>query len=317
MKTVTFQTNDTNKSTDKKYDTTIRRLTTILSLLYQGEKLKPKDLVDELGASLRTIQRDFSERLSQFPVQYDYTQKHWYMEDGFKLNKNIAVEDVVVLDILENISKSFGNSFHRKTSTLLHKLKNRHNCPIFTKLNMEDISDEINNLVKYEDAILNSQKIKINYTTDQKSEEIKINPIKIVNFDGFWYLVATDQNNKLKSYRIKNCKLLRTYKQTFTIPKTTETILNNAISIWFSDNEPFEVTLQIDNYVARFFKEKPISATQKIIEETENHIVVTVTATSDFEIIPIVKGWIPFIKVLDPIRIQETVVEEAKKFIEL
>jgi len=173
MKTVTFQTNEANKSTDKKYDTTIRRLTTILSLLYQGEKLKPKDLVDELGASLRTIQRDFSERLSQFPVKYEYTEKNWYMEDGFKLNKNIAVEDVVVLDILENISKNFGNSFHRKTSTLLHKLKNRHNCPIFTKLNMEDISDEINHLVKYEDAILNSHKIKINYTTEEKSEDKK------------------------------------------------------------------------------------------------------------------------------------------------
>ncbi|MEA2018972.1 MAG: WYL domain-containing protein [Campylobacterota bacterium] len=182
---------------------------------------------------------------------------------------------------------------------------------------MEDISNEIDNLVQYEDAIINSNTIKITYCTEKKSEDIKINPIKIVNFEGFWYIVATDVNNKLKSYRIKNCQLLKIYKTTFKIPKTVEAILNNAISIWFSDNKPFKVTLQIDNHVARFFKDKPISATQKIISEDDKYLVVSVMATSDWEIIPIVKSYIPFIKVLSPVRIQETVVEEARKFISL
>lgn len=182
---------------------------------------------------------------------------------------------------------------------------------------MEDISREIDNLVQYEDAILESHPIKINYTTNKKSEDIKINLIKIVNFEGFWYLVAIDSNNKLKSYRIKYCQLLKVYKTTFKIPKIVEDILNNAISIWFSDNEPFKVTLQIDNHVARFFKDKPISATQEILLEDENYLVVSVMATSDWEIIPIIKSYIPFIKVLNPIRIQDKVVKEAQKFIKL
>ncbi len=301
----------------KSYDKALRRITTILSRLYQGDKLKAKELTDEFNVSLRTIQRDFAERLVNFPVFYDHTNKVWYMKDDYKLEKNISVQDTVVLDILENISKNFGDSFHNQSSKLLHKLKNRHNCPIFTKLNMEDISDQIDNLVQYEDAIINSNQIKVSYTTDKKSEDIKINPIKIVNFEGFWYIVATDINNKLKSYRIKNTKLLKIYKATFKIPKTVETILNNAISIWFSDDEPFEVTLQIDNHVAKFFKEKPISSTQNIIEENDTHMILTVQATSDWEIIPIIKSWIPFIKVLDPIRIQNTVQDEARKFLEL
>lgn len=299
------------------YDKALSRLTTILSRLYQGEKLKSKELTEEFNVSLRTIQRDFSERLVNFPVHYHHTDKHWYMEDGFKLEKNISVEDTIVLDILENVSKNFGNMFHSQSSKLLHKLKNRHNCPIFTKLNMEDISSEIENLVKYEDAILNSNSIKVKYTTETKSEEVKINPIKIVNFEGFWYIVATDSNNKLKSYRIKNTTLIKVYKNTFQISKEVETILNNAISIWFSDDEPFKVTLQIDNHVAKFFKEKPISTTQKIVSENDDFLIVSVLATSDWEIIPIVKSWIPFVKVLDPIHINEKVIEEAKKYIQL
>ena len=39
-------------------------------------------------------------------------------------------------------------------------------------------------------------------------------------------------------------------------------------------------------------------------------------ATNDMEIIPIVKSWIPFIKVLSLSRIHESVMDEARKFLE-
>lgn len=75
--------------------------------------------------------------------------------------------------------------------------------------------------------------------------------------------------------------------------------------------------MEIDNHVAKFFKQKPISNTQKILEENDIKITISVMATSDFEIIPIVKSWIPFIKVISPERIQESVKEEATKFLSL
>jgi predicted DNA-binding transcriptional regulator YafY len=296
------------------YDKILTRLTTILSRLYQGEKLQPKDLSQEFNVSLRTIQRDFKERLLSFPIYYE--NKHWQMDSKFKLEKNISIEDSITLDILENLSTNLGTHFHTQTSKILNKLKNRQYSPIFTKLNMEDISSEFDSMISFEEAILLKHPIKVKYTTEKKQEEIKINPIKIVNFEGLWYLVATDENNKLKSYYIKNITLLKTYKSTFTIPKKIETILNNAISIWFSDNEPFKVTLEIDNHVAKFFKSKPISATQEIISEDENKLTISVMASSDWEIIPIVKSWIPFVKVIEPIRIQESVKEEARKFLD-
>ena len=59
------------------YDKILTRLTQILSKLYQGEQLQPKDLADEFNVSLRTIQRDFKERLANFPIFYE--NKHWQM----------------------------------------------------------------------------------------------------------------------------------------------------------------------------------------------------------------------------------------------
>ena len=297
------------------YDKIITRLTIILSKLYQGDKLQPKDLSEEFGVSLRTIQRDFKERLLSFPIFYK--DKHWQMESDFKIDRNISIKDTITLEILENFSKSLGDSFHTQSSNIINKLKNRQYSPIFTKLNMEDISDEFNNMIAYEEAILSKNSIKIKYITDTKVSEVKINPIKIVNFEGLWYLVATDENNKLKSYYLKNAKLLKVYKSTFTISKEVEAILDNAISIWFSDNDPFEVIMEIDNHVAKFFKQKPISITQKILTEDTTKMTISVMATSDFEIIPIVKSWIPFIKVISPTRIQTKVKEEASKFLSL
>lgn len=297
------------------YDKIITRLSVILSKLYQGDKLQPKELSEEFGVSLRTIQRDFKERLLSFPIFYE--QGHWQMESDFKIDKNLSIKDTITLDILENFSKNLGDAFHSQSSNILNKLKNRHYSPIFTKLNMEDISSEFDSMIAYEEAILSKNTIKIKYTTELKEQEIKINPIKIVNFEGLWYLVATDENNKLKSYYIKNAQLIKVYKTTFTIPKKVEEILDKAISIWFSDNEPFEVIMEIDNHVSKFFKQKPITTTQKILSQDENKMTISVMATSDFEIIPIVKSWIPFIKVTSPIRIQNKVKEEASKFLSL
>jgi predicted DNA-binding transcriptional regulator YafY len=297
------------------YDKILTRLTVILSKLYQGEELSAKELSEEFGVSLRTIQRDFKERLLHFPIFYE--NKHWKMDSNFKIDKSLSLKETIVLDILEDFSKSLGDDFYSQSSTILHKLKNRKYSPIFTKLNMEDISDEFDSMIAYEEAMLSKNSIKIKYTTDKKISEVKINPIKIVNFEGLWYIVATDKNNKLKSYYLKNATLLKVYKETFKIDKQVENILDNAISIWFSDDEPFEVIMEIDNHVAKFFKQKPISKTQKILSQDNTKMTISVMATSDFEIIPIVKSWIPFIKVISPSKIQDKVKEEVSKFLSL
>lgn len=296
------------------YDKILTRLSIILSKLYQGEKLKINDLADEFNVSTRTIQRDFKERLINFPIFYE--NKHWQMQNDFKIEKNLSLEDAITLDILENFSSNFGKKFHNKTSNILKKLKNRQYSPIFTKLNMEDISSEYENMISFEDAIIQKYQIQVRYVSKNKEEIIEINPLKIVNFEGLWYLIATDINHKLKSYYIKNITLLKTLKKKFEIPKKVEAILNSAISIWFSDDEPFEVIMQIDNYVARYFINKPICSTQKIISQDENSTTISLFATSDMEIIPIVKSWMPFIRVVSPSRIHESVRQEAQRFLE-
>lgn len=67
------------------YDKALNRLTVILQKLYEGETLSVKDLAEEFGTSTRTIQRDFNEKLIQFPIIKD--GKKWKMRDGFHVEK--------------------------------------------------------------------------------------------------------------------------------------------------------------------------------------------------------------------------------------
>jgi len=60
------------------YDKILTRLTVILSRLNDGEALSVKALAEEFNTSDRTIQRNFNERLTSFPIYQE--KKKWKMQ---------------------------------------------------------------------------------------------------------------------------------------------------------------------------------------------------------------------------------------------
>ena len=50
------------------HDTLAYRLSAVLTKLNQGESLDPKELADEFGVNLRTIQRDLNVRFAGLPL---------------------------------------------------------------------------------------------------------------------------------------------------------------------------------------------------------------------------------------------------------
>ena len=184
------------------YDKILTRLTVILSKLNDGEALSVKELAKEFNTSDRTIQRDFNERLVSFPIYQE--NKKWKMQDGFRVEKTKSLEDEIVLDIIEKITEGIGGSFATKAHTLLAKIKNEDFNPIYTKLNIEDISDRFGDIQVLETAIKEKREVKCSYDNEQHAiYSTTIQPLKIVNFEGFWYLIAL-KNSILKKYYLKN-----------------------------------------------------------------------------------------------------------------
>jgi len=293
------------------YDKILTRLTIILSRLNDGEALSVTKLAKEFNVSERTIQRDFNERLVSFPVYQD--KKKWKMQEGFRLEKSTSIEDAVVLDIIEKLIEGAGQKFSMKAEHLLSKIKNQTFNPFYAKLDMEDIGDKLQEVQQLESAIKNRRQIQCLYDFENFSRMIDLKPLKIANYEGFWYLIALDaRNDMLKKYYLKNIKQITIREETFTTDTKLDELLENSLSVWFDDDiKPYRVMLELSETVAKYFTRKPLSKTQRIEELREDGtMVISIEITDDREIIPIVKYWMPHIKVLEPLRINETIMHD-------
>ena len=278
------------------YDKALTRLVSILTKLYNDEQLSVKELALEFNVSTRTIQRDFNERLISFPIYQE--NKLWKMQEGFKLEKTTSIEDQVVLDIMEKLVDGVGDRFSLKAKSLLSKIKNDDLNPIYAKLNMEDIGDKLEVVQQLEVSIKSKLAVDCNYKLKEgKTFPIKINPLKVANYEGFWYLIAQDINDKkrLKKYYLKNIFNIKITDMSFEINPKIEELLENSISIWFQEqNEPFEVKIHISNVISKYIKRKPIAPTQVIESVYEDgSLDIIVKVTHEMEVLPLVKYWLP------------------------
>ena len=281
------------------YDKILSRLTVILSKLNDGEDLSVKELAKEFGTSERTIQRDFNERLVSFPIYQE--NKKWKMQEGFRVEKTKSLEDEIVLDIIEKITEGIGGKFSTKAHKLLSKIKNEDFNPIYTKLNIEDISDRFADIQVLETAIKEKKELQCSYN-DEKHEvySTTLQPLKIVNFEGFWYLIAL-QKDILKKYYLKNISQPKILNTTFSTDTKLDTLLEESISVWFQkDVEPFEVKLFAKKSCAKYFKRRPLPTQQVESINSDGSMEFSIKVTHEMEILPIVKYWIPHLHILEP-----------------
>ncbi len=282
------------------YDKALTRLRIILQRLNDGEALSVKELAKDFKVSERTIQRDFNEKLvTSYPIFQE--NKKWKMKDGFKIEKIRDIEDKIVLDIMEKLTDGMGDVFSSKAKKLLNKIKNEDYNPIYTKLNLEDISDRFADIQLLESAIKSKKELRCVYDDERhKPYATTIQPLKIVNFEGFWYLIAI-RDDELKKYYLKNLSNLKMLDNTFKTDDKIEELLKNSVSIWFDqDSEPFEVKLRADKVAAKYFRRRKLPT--QIIDSlhSDGSMEFSVKITHEMEILPIVKYWIPHLYVIEP-----------------
>jgi predicted DNA-binding transcriptional regulator YafY len=168
-----------------------------------------------------------------------------------------------------------------------------------------------------ESAIKSRQEISCSYAFGDKSRIVDLKPLKIANYEGFWYLIALDaRNDVLKKYYLKNISQITIKDETFTTDGKLDDLLENSISVWFQkDVAPYRVTLALSLTVAKYFQRKPLSKTQKVEEmRDDGSMVISVEITDDMEIVPVVKYWLPHIRVLSPESIRNAIAEDIRTY---
>jgi predicted DNA-binding transcriptional regulator YafY len=298
------------------YDKILTRLTFILSRLNDGEALSVTELAKEFNTSDRTIQRDFNERLLSFPIFQE--NKKWKMQDGFRVEKTNSLEDEIILDIMEKITEGIGGKFATKSRQLLSKIKNQDFNPIYAKLNIEDISDKFADIQIIETAIKEKKEIECSYNDERHDVFVTtLQPLKIANYEGFWYLIAI-QDETLKKYYLKNVSNVKLTQQAFITEKKLENLLENSISVWFQkDAEPYEVKIFANKIAAKYFQRRPLPTQSIETLGNDGTMEFVVKITHEMEIIPIVKYWLPHMRVVEPQWIQDMIDDDLRGYLNI
>lgn len=296
------------------YDKRIFRLIYTLNKLDNGTSICTKELAKEFNVSTRTIQRDIELlNMAGFPITPESKGKYGFF-DGFSLKRIMLTnEEASLLTIMCDVTNALGSKFVDSFDSIRNKILSVNNCSnYFVKLSKsKSITNRNETAGKIENSITKCKKINIKYKkiSDGKEKSYLIKPLKIIFFDGFWYLMAhTENHNFLVKFRLDNILKVTATNEDFILPKNIKYILDESINIFFSEKREKRVKLHIDKKVSSYFKKKDIFPRQNIVSENKNGNLKLETFVDQFiEIIPIIFNWIPYIKVIEPTELKATV----------
>ncbi len=287
-----------------KHDKIATRLSIILTKLNNGEKLEVNQLAKEFGVTPRTIQRDLNKRFADIPIKKE--NKYYFLESNFlgKLNFN-DIKTFAIMSGIKELFPTFSNDFLR---SILEK--NSTNPFLIKGHNYEKIEHKAKEFIAIESAIKNHSIIELVYRDKKRI----IHPYKFANVKGIWYLIAL-QDEVIKTFTFTKIFSLRITNESFKIDEEMLKKIENEDSLWFS-NEKIEVTLKVNSKIAEYFKRRNIVQYQKILEEFDDGgLLVSMKMTFEEEILQIVRYWIPNIRIVSPIYLQEKLEESLKDYL--
>ena len=129
----------------------------------------------------------------------------------------------------------------------------------------------------------------------------ELKPLKIMNYDGFWYLLGINAYKQVRKFRLDRILDAVNTDKTFKVTKNIQKMLAESHNIWFGEKRDKEVTFWIPAEFAPYFEKKDYFPLQKILKKQKNGNILLETCVSNYrEIIPTVLSWLEHITLVEP-----------------
>ena len=301
----------------------INRLSQILELLNKGYELSTPNLVERFGVSKKIIQTDFKEYILPLfvddKIYYDYSSKTYKAKNNFLTKTLFSSDELSIIAILKNKSKDkySDDDLSLKVDSLFLKFEDELTNKLYQTSSIEKIDNFKNEIIQIKNAVETKSIIKCFY--NDKNREIY--PLKILNLEGFWYLIIFEPiDNKIKTFHLNTIKNIEVLNTHFSFDEEKINSFDNAISAYYKpNNAPILVQLFMDKEVSRYFMRKPLNKSQRVLKIYDDESCdIELTITEYMEIIPTIQRYIPFIGVIEPqelkIRVKENIDLYRKRF---
>ncbi|MBK9348116.1 MAG: WYL domain-containing transcriptional regulator [Burkholderiales bacterium] len=292
-------------------ETLALRLVAILRKLNDGKKLCPRELADELGTNIRTIQRDLNDRfgflgLEKVDGRYSLPTRHLGRLTTEDMNQFAALAGVRGLFPTLN-DRFYAELFQTRTQTTWlvkgaeYEPLNASKTILFQQL---------------EDAIRQRQAIDYSYDKPDGTKTYQgVHPYKLVNHDGIWYLAAKD-SGALKSFTLVKMDRLQLQNSHFTPDPEVERTLQQEDDVWLKEKKQ-EIVLKVTGLAATYFRRRKHVPQQEISKEMEDGgLIVSCRVAHEDQIFRTVRQWLPHIRIISPEGLQTKLERELLQYVE-
>jgi predicted DNA-binding transcriptional regulator YafY len=254
------------------------------------------------------VQRDINERFSYLPLEK--SDGKYFLNPAF-LGK-LALKDIErfaslagVAGLFPTLSEEFLREIFdaRIQSALL--IKGHH---------YEDLRGKEEFFKKLEQAIFARAVVSFSYQGADSSKVYDVEPYRLVNNKGVWYLAAR-HSDKLKTFSFSKIEGLLVSEQKYHFNQSVNDKLDLEEGVWLSE-QPTEIVLKVDKAIAPYFKRRKLIANQVIEKElVDGSLILSAKVGHHKQVVPIVKYWIPHIRVISPDGLQEEIDAELRGYL--
>ena len=298
----------------KEHDNLAFRLTAILGKLNQGERLNPQVLAQEFGVSERTVQRDINVRLAFLPMQK--IAGHYSLEPRYL--GRLTLKDLERFACLAGVQDMFPAL---STDFLKDLLDSRMDSAWLVKGHQyEDHSGNEPLFKALEQAVLAHQSIGFEYTKTLGGQAQApklyepVQPYKLVNHGGIWYLAAT-HDGRLKAFAVGKITRLLEHGQPFEPDAAVLQNLQDEDSIWLNTDKS-EVVIKVAKEAAGYFQRRKLIGAQTIEKQLEDGgLIVSGKVAHPNQILPIVRYWLPHVRIISPEGLQQDMENELRAYV--
>lgn len=310
------------------------RVLALLQRFNNGQKVCIESLKYEMlweGKSEKTIRRDLDVIKLVFPESFELIrgEKGCYkaitkkMFDQFLDERNLSLL-IQTFSIAQrsDLFKSFDIDPSVK-SILEQKLKESKKLYEFKNKPFESKKDNYEIIKKLEKAIYHQKVIVIDYLVRGEIQHYTVKPYKIVFMNEVFY-IACEVSHKhfiFSKYRISKIKAMTETKNTFHKNREIEDFIKFIQTPFARYQKGFrthliKIILEVHRDKAYFFKSKKFLNSQTILEEKENgSLTVSYQVTQEIEVEELVKKWLPYVKVIEPLSLKERLERELRDYL--
>ncbi len=303
-----------------KYESKITRITFMLERLSKGLKLSTPNLVEFFDVSHKIIQTDFKDNILPLfvdgTIYYDYSTKSYIAKNNFLTSTLLSSEELAIISIIKAKTKDkySDDALFCKTDALFLKYEELLKGSIYQHASVEKIDNYNNDTVLIKNAINTKHIITCTYNDKHR----KIYPLKIINIEGYWYLINLDTgNNKVKTFHLNTIKDIEVLAHRFhiDIEEVVKGFQNSINAYFIPSAKPITVALYIDKHIVKLFERKPLNSSARVMKRYDDgSIDLEIIISTFMEIIPTIQKYIPYIKVIEPQELSDKIEENLKNY---